>query len=136
MIINIIIFLLIINIAVIQIITIFIPIIIFMIRTVFIFTIIITINMRFVIIITMIIIIPTSNFTVPHNTPPPHPPSFPPSNPLPDVDECDFDLCAQRCINSEGSYSCQCLPGYKLDLEDTHECVGKLELFLDLHLYL
>ncbi|RUS86242.1 hypothetical protein EGW08_005984, partial [Elysia chlorotica] len=39
-----------------------------------------------------------------------------------DVDECEFKLCAQTCINSVGSYSCQCRPGFKSDLDDMHEC--------------
>ena len=45
---------------------------------------------------------------------------------LSDANECDHGtaLCNQECINTIGSYSCDCYSGYKL-LEDGFTCVGK-----------
>uniref|UniRef100_A0A8C4DGG1 Latent transforming growth factor beta binding protein 3 n=1 Tax=Dicentrarchus labrax TaxID=13489 RepID=A0A8C4DGG1_DICLA len=41
-----------------------------------------------------------------------------------DIDECeDFMLCAYgHCINTEGSFQCQCYPGYQRTQEDRDEC--------------
>ncbi|XP_015202013.2 cartilage acidic protein 1 isoform X1 [Lepisosteus oculatus] len=45
-----------------------------------------------------------------------------------DVDECSLGLseCSHRCTNTEGSFSCQCFPGYRLNpsgqCEDVDEC--------------
>ncbi|XP_078086463.1 thrombomodulin [Mustelus asterias] len=43
-----------------------------------------------------------------------------------DVDECQVKLCDQLCINSPGSYSCDCQPGYQLGsdnkCQDINEC--------------
>lgn len=49
-----------------------------------------------------------------------------------DVDECQRlggQPCSQTCINTKGSYSCTCHPGYSLE-PDGHTCkaTGKLEL--------
>ncbi|XP_063052016.1 low-density lipoprotein receptor [Engraulis encrasicolus] len=39
-----------------------------------------------------------------------------------DINECDGpDTCSQLCINSEGSYKCDCYDGYEMDLM-TNEC--------------
>ena len=58
-----------------------------------------------------------------------------------DVDECQNDNggCEHTCINTPGSYLCECDNGYSL-AEDGHMCSGiiyksfNLELFLILHL--
>ncbi|XP_072553076.1 fibulin-2-like [Salminus brasiliensis] len=42
---------------------------------------------------------------------------------LQDVDECKVDegqLCQQQCINTPGSYSCACFPGYTLQPDGSH----------------
>ncbi|RDD42220.1 Mucin-like protein, partial [Trichoplax sp. H2] len=41
-----------------------------------------------------------------------------------DINECDSGdhQCEQMCINEDGSYSCQCLPGYVLS-DDNHNCL-------------
>lgn len=43
-----------------------------------------------------------------------------------DIDECeDFRLCANgRCINTEGSFQCQCYSGFQRTQEGSH-CEGK-----------
>lgn len=42
-----------------------------------------------------------------------------------DIDECEegTDNCAQNCIDTYGSYSCSCDPGYKLASND-YGCNG------------
>lgn len=44
---------------------------------------------------------------------------------LTDIDECeDVRLCAYgRCINTDGSFKCQCYPGYQRTQEGSH-CEG------------
>ena len=44
-----------------------------------------------------------------------------------DIDEClsSNGLCAQRCINTEGSYSCSCNNGFFLD-SNGRTCSGNL----------
>lgn len=44
-----------------------------------------------------------------------------------DIDECDEGLhnCEQICINSIGSYTCQCYSGCELN-SNNHSCTGKL----------
>ena len=44
-----------------------------------------------------------------------------------DVDECaqGTDNCAQRCINTEGAYSCVCSDGYE---GDGFNCQGKVKV--------
>ena len=52
-----------------------------------------------------------------------------------DINECDIypDICENgRCVNTDGSFRCECFSGYKLD-ESGRECIGKL---LDFPLYL
>ena len=43
-----------------------------------------------------------------------------------DVDECqsDTDGCQHNCTNTDGSYECYCLDGYRLDT-DNHSCTGE-----------
>lgn len=45
-----------------------------------------------------------------------------------DIDECqDSSICSHKCINSEGSYKCDCYHGFKLENEkdcvDINECL-------------
>ena len=43
-----------------------------------------------------------------------------------DIDECaseDTNNCGQTCVNTEGSYFCQCDDGYRLE-SDGYTCVG------------
>ena len=44
-----------------------------------------------------------------------------------DIDECvnNHDLCAQACINTPGSYVCDCNPGYTLD-PNGFSCIGEI----------
>ena len=44
-----------------------------------------------------------------------------------DIDECtnNNDLCAQACINTPGSYVCNCTPGYVLD-SNGFSCIGEM----------
>ena len=44
-----------------------------------------------------------------------------------DINECDTENggCEQVCMNTEGSYTCECHPGYDLK-ENGRECIGKL----------
>lgn len=46
-----------------------------------------------------------------------------------DIDECEnTKLCSQICVNTSGSYHCQCYQGYVLN-DDDHNCTkGKPEL--------
>ena len=45
---------------------------------------------------------------------------------VPDIDECaeGSDRCHQKCINTVGSYDCQCLLGYK-ENADGYSCQGR-----------
>ena len=49
--------------------------------------------------------------------------------PLTDVDECQQKpkICKSRgiCINTQGSYTCQCPPGFKLNPRDPKLCTGR-----------
>lgn len=47
-----------------------------------------------------------------------------------DIDECDEDVagCTQLCINSIGSYACNCENGYQLG-SDNQTCFGTIDLF-------
>jgi len=40
-----------------------------------------------------------------------------------DFNECDNGFCEQRCINTIGSFSCECNPGYQLN-DDLITCSG------------
>ena len=44
-----------------------------------------------------------------------------------DIDECTEGAsnCSHICLNTVGSYTCQCQLGYNLDT-DNHTCIGKL----------
>lgn len=42
---------------------------------------------------------------------------------LADVDECVINPCSGKCINTEGSYRCECEDGYTLRGDD---CIGKI----------
>ena len=46
---------------------------------------------------------------------------------LSDINECVSNNggCTQRCVNSEGSYRCECNTGYQLNSGDLQTCVGK-----------
>lgn len=41
-----------------------------------------------------------------------------------DVDECQFDPCQGKCVNTPGSYSCLCEEGFILKNE---QCIGKIK---------
>ena len=45
-----------------------------------------------------------------------------------DIDECqDFNLCLQKdCVNTQGSYFCQCMAGF--ENSTSGECIGKVKL--------
>ena len=42
-----------------------------------------------------------------------------------DIDECleEADLCHQMCTNTDGSYTCQCREGFRLEV-DGRNCIG------------
>ena len=42
------------------------------------------------------------------------------------MNECNSSNggCVQMCINTVGSFTCQCLPGYMMD-ENGRSCIGK-----------
>ena len=42
-----------------------------------------------------------------------------------DINECDNENagCKHECVNTTGSYYCNCSEGYDLD-EDNHNCLG------------
>ena len=42
-----------------------------------------------------------------------------------DIDECleDNGGCQHHCVNTEGSFQCQCRDGFKVDLADESQCV-------------
>ena len=44
-----------------------------------------------------------------------------------DIDECseNLDACDHKCINTIGSYTCSCRPGYKLSQKDGTSCNGE-----------
>ena len=44
-----------------------------------------------------------------------------------DIKECELGIskCNQTCINTVGSYYCECEAGYSLT-NDSHTCIGKL----------
>ena len=55
-----------------------------------------------------------------------------------DIDECqDFNHCSplkyEECVNTQGSYSCQCMTGYKNSTSGM--CIGKLKNKLHLTSY-
>ena len=53
---------------------------------------------------------------------------------LTDINECDIypDICQNgRCVNTDGSFRCECFSGHKLD-KSGRECIGKL-LYFCLH---
>ena len=50
-----------------------------------------------------------------------------------DIDECENTTsndCKQVCINTEGSYYCECLTGFKLIAGSTTDCEGEIKTFL------
>lgn len=51
-----------------------------------------------------------------------------------DIDEClnNFDSCDQNCTNTNGSYYCSCIDGYRLN-NDTYSCDGKSKNALQKH---
>lgn len=44
-----------------------------------------------------------------------------------DIDECamNYDSCEQNCHNTNGSYYCSCITGYRLSI-DEFNCDGKM----------
>ncbi|XP_064612216.1 fibulin-5-like, partial [Liolophura sinensis] len=46
-----------------------------------------------------------------------------------DIDECQENPCTGLCTNTDGSFTCSCLTGYKL-LSDRLNCEGKCYLFV------
>jgi fibrillin 2/3 len=51
-----------------------------------------------------------------------------------DLNECSFmlDACDNgECINTDGSYRCECAQGYRLD-GSGKKCIGKAKIFLGL----
>ena len=48
-----------------------------------------------------------------------------------DYNECDFGVsnCSQKCINTDGSFRCECDEGYELN-PDGKSCRGNLQLTL------
>ena len=42
-----------------------------------------------------------------------------------DIDECSEENggCHHHCVNTEGSFKCQCRDGFKVDLADESQCV-------------
>ncbi|XP_052273396.1 uncharacterized protein LOC127873560 [Dreissena polymorpha] len=49
--------------------------------------------------------------------------SVPNTNDCIDNDECSSRPCNQLCINTEGSYSCGCKEGYRVDPSNEHTCI-------------
>ena len=47
-----------------------------------------------------------------------------------DINECSSDThgCEQNCVNTDGSYHCECQSGYELRQRDKRTCKGKLVL--------
>lgn len=49
--------------------------------------------------------------------------------PLADMDECQLNprICKSRrmCVNTQGSYTCKCPPGFELNPEDPKLCKGR-----------
>ena len=43
-----------------------------------------------------------------------------------DVDECSsgYSDCDQRCVNTEGSYSCECEEGFRADELNPRRCIS------------
>lgn len=54
-----------------------------------------------------------------------------------DIDECSgVNDCEQVCVNTEGSYTCDCIEGFELD-EDGRRCNGTYvhSLHIPLHTF-
>ena len=50
-----------------------------------------------------------------------------------DIDECRIANggCEQKCVNTEGSYKCQCnIPGFTIDSDDPKKCNGKNQKYI------
>ena len=53
-----------------------------------------------------------------------------------EIDECsgqrgvDYDKDCHKCINTSGSYTCECEDGYDLDPVTKQKCIGGLHMFL------
>ncbi|CAL1547951.1 unnamed protein product [Lymnaea stagnalis] len=54
---------------------------------------------------------------------------FSANNSCQDIDECSSDIsgCSHLCVNTDGSYNCECFPGYTLE-DDRKTCRKKLDL--------
>ena len=46
-----------------------------------------------------------------------------------DIDECleEADSCRHICVNTNGSYTCQCLQGFRLE-RDGFSCIGNFDI--------
>ena len=42
-----------------------------------------------------------------------------------DINECGLDVCNQICVNTQGSYTCDCNIGYQFK-NDNSTCEGKM----------
>ena len=53
-----------------------------------------------------------------------------------DINECATNNggCSQVCLNTEGSYSCDCYPGYELGFNN-HTCNGRCTTFTKVLIY-
>ena len=49
-----------------------------------------------------------------------------------EINECQVDNghCYHRCINTAGSYYCECKAGYQLQ-PDKHRCTGNIYIYLN-----
>ena len=52
-----------------------------------------------------------------------------------DIDECELGIsrCQQLCTNTEGNYTCDCRPGFRLDMDDNYTCIGNYNSYVYIH---
>ena len=53
-------------------------------------------------------------------------------NLLIDINECDDDNggCSQICLNTNGSFECECYNGYDFTENSTTDCIGNVKNFI------